>query len=53
MIIEKMLAKGKKAHAAFMDLVKAYDRVDWEAMWAVLKVYGVGGRLLEEVKVFY
>jgi len=36
-----------------MDLEKAYDRVDWEAMWHVLKDFGVGGRLLGEVKAFY
>ncbi len=28
MVVEKMLAKGKKLYAAFMDLEKAYDRVD-------------------------
>ena len=53
MIVEKMLAKGKKVYAAFMDLEKAYDRVDWKAMWDVLKVYGVGGKLLNGVKAFY
>ncbi len=30
-------------YAAFMDLEKAYDRVDREALWRVLKIYGVGG----------
>ncbi len=42
MIIEKMLEKDKKVYAVFMDLEKA--------MWDVLKVYGVGGRLLDRVK---
>ncbi len=40
-------------HAAFMDLEKAYDTIDWEALWDVLKIYGVGGRLLDVVKAFY
>ncbi len=53
MIIEKMLAKDKNVYAAFMDLEKAYDRVDWEALWDVLGIYGVGGRLLDGVKAFY
>ncbi len=53
MIIEKMLAKDKNAYAAFMDLEKAYDRVDWEAFWDVLRIYGVGGRLLDVVKASY
>ena len=29
---------------------KAYDRVDREAMWNVLRLYGVGGKLLKAVK---
>ncbi len=33
-----------------MDLEKAYDRVDWLALWDVLKIYGVGGKLLSERK---
>ncbi len=37
MIIEKMLAKD--VYAAFMDLEKAYDRVDWEALWDVLRIW--------------
>ncbi len=36
-----------------MDLEKAYDRVDWLALWDVLKTYGVGGKLLRVVKSFY
>ncbi len=35
MVVEKILAKGKKLYAAFMDLEKAYDRVDWLALWDV------------------
>ncbi len=53
MIIEKMSAKDKNVNAAFMDLGKACDRVDWEALWDGLSIYGVGGRLLEGVKAFY
>ncbi len=40
-------------YAAFMDLEKAYDRVDWEALWDVLRVHGVGGRLVDGVEAFY
>ena len=29
-----------------LDLKKAYDRVDRDAMWNVLRLYGIGGRLL-------
>ncbi len=46
MVVEKILAKGKKNYAAFMDLEKAYDRVDWLALWDFLKIYSVGENCL-------
>ncbi len=51
-IVEKILAKGKKLCTAFMDLKKAYDKVAWLALWDVLKIYGVGGKLLSAIKFF-
>ncbi len=36
-----------------MDLEKAYDRVDWLALWDVLKISGVGEKLLSAIKSFY
>ncbi len=36
-----------------MDLQKAYDRVDREALWNVLKIYGVGGQLMKGIKAFF
>ena len=52
-ICEKYLAKGKDVYFAFMDLEKAYDRVDRVAMWNVLRLYGVDGKLLDAVKSLY
>ncbi len=52
-IVEEYLVKDKKLYAAFMDLEKAYDRVDREAHWSVLKIYGVGGQLLKGIQAFY
>ena len=52
-ICEKYLAKGKDVYFAFLDLEKAYDRVDREAMWSVLRMYGIGGRLLRAVESLY
>ena len=40
-------------YLAFMDLEKAYDRGDRDAMWNVLRSYGVDGRLLKAVKNLY
>ncbi len=36
-----------------MGLEKAYGRVNWLAFWDVLKIYGVGGKLLNEIKSPY
>ncbi len=38
MVKEKILAKRKRLYAAFMDLEKVYDRVDWLALWDILKI---------------
>ncbi len=35
-----------------MDLEKAYDTVDREALWSVLKIFGVGGQLLKGMQAF-
>ncbi len=51
--VEEYLGKDKKLYAAFMDLEKAYDRVDREALWSVLYIYGVGGQLLKGIQTFY
>ncbi len=42
MLVEEYLKKDK-LYAAFMDLVTAYNRVDREALWNVLKIYGREG----------
>ena len=36
-----------------MDLEKAYDTIDRHVMWQMLRVYGVGGKLLKAVQSFY
>ncbi len=36
-----------------MDPERAYDRADREALWSVLKTYGVGGLLLKGIEAFY
>ena len=34
----------------FIDLEKAYDRVNNEALWQVLRMYDVRDKLLSEIK---
>ena len=38
-------------YVGFMDLDKAYDRVNREAVWQVLKMYDVGGKLLNGINL--
>ena len=45
--------KMKSLHVAYMDFEKVYDRVDREAMWRVLGMYGINGHLLKVVQSLY
>ena len=42
--------KKCRVYVGFMDLEKAYDRVNMEALWQVLRIYDVGGKLLNAIK---
>ena len=44
-VCEKYLSNGKEVFWAFMDLEKAYDKIDRHGMWEMLRVYRVGGNL--------
>ena len=46
---KKYLPEGKDVYSAFLYLEKAHDKVDRDAMWGVLRLYGIGGRLLQAV----
>ena len=37
----------------FMDLEKAYDTIDRHGIWQMLRVYGVGEKLLKAAQSFY
>ena len=50
---EKYLANEKDVFWALMDLEKAYDTIDRNGMWQMLRVYGVGGKFLKAVQSFY
>ena len=52
-VCEKYLANGKGVYRAHMDSEKAYDIIDQHVMWQMLRVYGVGGKLLKAVQSFY
>ena len=49
-INEETGEETKDVYIGFMDLEKGYDR---EALWQVLRMYVVGGELLNEIKSMY
>ena len=49
---EKYLANGKDVFWDFMDLENSHDTIDRHGMWQMLRVYGVGGKLLKAVQSF-
>merc|ERR1712002_206763 len=52
-VSEKYIAKGRNLHVAYMDLEKANDRVDRDAMWKVLRMYGIDGNFLSAIQSLY
>ena len=50
---EKTREKKRRVNVGFIDLEKAYDRINKEALWQVLRMYGVGGKHLSGIKSTY
>ena len=50
---EKFCGKNKSLFVAYMGLEKAYDRIDRDAMWRVLSMYEINGKLLKVVQSLY
>ena len=50
---EKAREKKRRVYVGFIDLEKVYDRVNREALWQLLRMYDVGGKLLIEIKSMY
>ena len=53
MVAEKYREKKKDLFLCFMDLEKAYDRVCRKKLWSVLRSYGVGMNLMDDIRAFY
>ncbi len=47
---KKCYQKGKTLYAAFIDVENSFDTIKWEAIWHVLRVAGVVGKLVNGVK---
>ena len=47
------MGKGNVLYVSYMDLDKAYDRIDSDAMWRVLIIHGINGSLLKGIQNLY
>ena len=53
-MVEKALAKSKgKLYVAFVDFRKAYDSVNRNILWDVLRRAGAGGKMLRALRAMY
>ena len=50
---EKAREKKRRVHVSFVDLEKACDKVNREALWQVLGMYDVGDKRLSGMKSMY
>ena len=46
-------AREKTVYVGFIDMEKAYDKVNREALWQVLRIYDAGGKPLSGIKTMY
>ena len=47
------MRKHRRKNVGFMDLEKAYDKVNREAFWQVLRMYDMSGKLVNGIKSVY
>ena len=52
-IVEKTLSSNSKLYVAFVDFKKAFDSVNRNALWNVLRKSGVNGKLYMALKAVY
>ena len=52
-IDEKLRERKHSAYVGFRDLGKAYDRINREALWHVLRMCDMSGKLFSGIKNMY
>lgn len=52
-IVHRYLNRKRKLYVAFVDFRKAFDTVDRLALWKILEMYGMRGRMLNFLKGMY
>lgn len=52
-LVQKQLLSHKKLYAAFIDFKKAFDLVDRNYLWLVLRKNGINGKMYKAIKSMY
>ena len=52
-ICDGYLGVSREVYMAFMDLEKAYDGINRNALLHILRIYGIGGSLRKVAQSFY
>ncbi|XP_078663299.1 uncharacterized protein LOC144906655 [Branchiostoma floridae x Branchiostoma belcheri] len=52
-IVEQSIEFNSQLYAVFIDYEKAFDSVDRTTLWKILAHYGIPGKIINMVKVFY
>lgn len=52
-LVEKMKAKDRDVHLAFIDLRKIYDTVPRKKLWEAMSRFEIPGKLIRSVKTTY
>ena len=50
LLVEKARRKGRRIYSCFIDFQKAFDNINQEVAWEVLKSYGVNHTLIDILK---
>ncbi len=52
-IVEMYLQKDRKLLNVFMNFQNPSDSTERKGLWDIIRIYGVGGRLLKRIRSFY
>jgi len=52
-LIDKRGLFNKQTHIFFIDYVKAFDEVNWQTLWVILKMKGISRCLIQVIKSLY
>ena len=52
-VINECETRGKNAFLVSFDFFKAFDTVEWEALWTAMQAFGFGKRFIQMVKILF